>query len=635
MNKKKITVIALIMVMLLGMLFNCVSATSALNVNKPQLNKLEIEGRRKLNIDEKLKLNIETTGDVYFTTVLIKNKNVSSQNVLISVQDGYVDFSRRGSQKIYEGENYIDAIFFNSNGQGQSVWYSLDGRNDSIKMNYDTTFTLTIGEKPTLTKMYIDGNTTLTKNDKLNLKIETTGDVNFVTVGIKNKNVESQNILIKVGEDGIDLSKLGSQKIYDGENYIDSVFLNPSTEGVYTWYSLEGRSDSQKLDFNVSFTLTNGNSGTTSGATNPIDVTTEKANIVLSSVSLDKTEAKLNDKIKVNLVTDKKIVSASLIFKGTTADSEESMMVNLKDLNGNPYFVVPFTTSAGDYELNYIILKDADGNEAQYRKGEEYYSIKHFDFDSVLKIKNEVTDGNLLDLDNDKITDEVINKIKALDSNIVIGINASNNNPTIDQKLFEAIQKTDKTIIVRYQDIEWVFNGLNITNPKSINIATTLCNANIEKDLNNVIKRGLAVIFPSNGQLPGKCQMKIYNTGVVGEIMKKQNANIYFYNEATRKYEVIDLNTKLQEDGYYEFYIDHNSTYVLTTDKIDDQYIETKAENQNVVSANSKEIQDAENAIIISQQVAIILAVVIGCIVILAIVCIVASFVSKGKKDKK
>ena len=451
MNKKRIFIITIAVVMILTVIMGNINNFKAATTNgtgKPELVKLSIEGNKKITANDKLNLNIETKGEVNFITVTIKNKDVPSQKILISVKDGIIDFSKKGSQKLYDGENYIDEIFFNSNGQGEYVCYSTDGRNNTIKMNFDTTFTVVSGEKPVLNSVSIEGSKTLTRNDTLQLKLDTTGEVQLATVLIKNKNVESQRLLVSASKDNgkIDLSKLGNQKIYNGENYIDAVFLNPSIEGVYTWYSLDGREDSIKMDFNASFTLVDENQN------NPTPV--DDNGIVLNSVSLDKTTAKLNDKIRVDLKTNSNIISATLIFKGTTANGEESMMVNLKDLTGKgeSYFVVPFTAKAGDYELNYVILKDEKGNEVQYRKGEEYYSIKHFDFNSTLKVEDELASGNLLSLDNDKITDEIIEKIHAMDSNIVFEVNA-NNNPVIDSKLFAAIQNTDKTVMIRYNDV--------------------------------------------------------------------------------------------------------------------------------------------------------------------------------------
>ena len=56
--------------------------------------------------------------------------------------------------------------------------------------------------------------------------------------------------------------------------------------------------------------------------------------------------------------------------------------------------------------------------------------------------------------------------------------------------------------------------------------------------------------------------------------MNKNKANVYYYNEDTEKFEIIKLATKYVENGgYYEFYIDHNSKYVITTDKIENKYI--------------------------------------------------------------
>ena len=145
------------------------------------------------------------------------------------------------------------------------------------------------------------------------------------------------------------------------------------------------------------------------------------------------------------------------------------MIVTLTDTNEKPYFTVPFTANAGSYNLSYLILKDYFGNETQYRSDEEYMSIKHFDFNSSLTVVDEYADTDLLHLENEKITDSVIQKVKELDDNVVIEIIADQNTE-IKSEVFEAIKGTGKTLRIKYNNIEWLFNGKDINEVKSIDV---------------------------------------------------------------------------------------------------------------------------------------------------------------------
>ena len=127
--------------------------------------------------------------------------------------------------------------------------------------------------------------------------------------------------------------------------------------------------------------------------------------------------------------------------------------------------------------------------------------------------------------------------------------------------------------------------------------------------------------------------MKISNTGEISKIMNSRNANIYYWNKETGKCEVIDLNKQLQNDGYYEFYIDHNSTYIMSPEKVNDEYIQ-KDTATTPIQNDEKVLTEEERGIVIAQQTAIIIAVVVGCIVILAIVCIISSVRANKKLAK-
>ena len=56
-------------------------------------------------------------------------------------------------------------------------------------------------------------------------------------------------------------------------------------------------------------------------------------------------------------------------------------------------------------------------------------------------------------------------------------------------------------------------------------------------------------------------------------MLKNKEANIYYYNKKTKKFEIINLNTEYNDDGYYEFYINHNSKYVISSNTINEKYI--------------------------------------------------------------
>ncbi|MBR3163043.1 MAG: hypothetical protein IKF17_02950 [Clostridia bacterium] len=423
-------------------------------------------------------------------------------------------------------------------------------------------------EELVLKNLSISGDSQLSKNDKLYLNIDTTESVNFVTVVLTNKD-STKGPLVSVqdlkGKAYIDLSYTGTQRpLYDGEWYISDLWLNPDKQN-YVHYSKNSQ-DALPLNYDIRFTIGDGNSIKD-------DVSVETIN--LNSFKLAATSAKKSERVNVNMSANKELSQVMLSF--IDKNSDNTMIVYLKGLDtDNKYFIVPYTTETGTYELNYAILKDIDGNKTHYRKGVETEEIKHFDFDSTITIeKNDDSKKSLLYLDNDNITMDILNEIYEMDDNISIEVNADNN-PIVDKALFEAIKGADKNIILQYNDIEWIFNGKDIKEAKSIDVSTNIYKSTNEKstDINTMlVDTGIILEFAENGFLPGKCLIRVHSTKEIIDILNKQEAKIYYYNNEANNFNKVKMQTILTDDNYYEFYINHNSKYVMTEEEINPTYV--------------------------------------------------------------
>lgn len=472
------------------------------------------------------------------------------------------------------GKTYTMTGLTITDSQG-TVSYSLVPNGESNYMNPLGRNTVTINAPYKLSKLELLSEPTLTPNGSVRLRLETTVNCNYISVCLRNTSVPTMAPIVyltKVSDNVYEIrgSSSMSDSITDGKYYISDVFLFDGTDTSNHFSSYSRGGNTMPLNYHIEINV--------SGYTAPETNTAVVNNSFLNGLDIKSTNAKLNEKVNVVMNTSSALTSATLMF----SNANESMTVNVKDLNtAEPYFIVPFTTSAGTYNLDYAILKDNDGNEYQYRKGEDYYTIKHFDFNSKLNVENKIAEGNLLNLDNSKITADIIEKIKDLDSNIVIEINAEED-PVVSKELFNAIQNSNKTLIFKYKDLEWTFNGLDIKNPKMIDVSTNIYNVNKDEKISSKVQNGLVLDFAANNELPGKCLIKVYNSDTIAKIINKDNANIYYYNEATDKFEVIKLNAEYNTNGYYEFYISHNSKYVITTDNIDSEYITETTEESTM-----------------------------------------------------
>ena len=483
---------------------------------------------------------------------------------------------------------------------------------------------VTILDSVKIDQFQVTGSKEIVKDGKIKFILRLSGDsapnVSYVSIQIRNadeKNIVIYGYLSKStnNEYIFDLSKAQkTSKIIDGQYYVSDIMIF-TTKSTVVHYSTDSTGDDVISFFNPDFFKLV--TATAKNETTPKKEETKKTEEFLKKVTVKKTSAKINEKVEVDLDTKKNLSSATLIF----SNDKESMTVTVKKLNSkDSYFVIPFTTNSGNYTLDFAVLKDIDGKEYQYRKGENYFNIVHFDFNSTLTIDSTFKDGDSLSLDNSKITAEVIKKIKELDSNILLEINA-NENPLITKEMFEAIKGSNKTIVIKYNDVEWTFNGLDIKNIKPIDVSTNIYNTSKDTDIKSIIKKGLVLDFANNDKLPGKCLIKLYNNEELNTLLKNKNANIYYYNEEKGKFEIVELDSKFNKKGYYEFYISHNSKYLITNETVEDSYVI----NTNKSKTSNKFSLDLNTILIIGIPSILV-------IIILIIILIVKS--NKKKKQK-
>ena len=93
--------------------------------------------------------------------------------------------------------------------------------------------------------------------------------------------------------------------------------------------------------------------------------------------------------------------------------------------------------------------------------------------------------------------------------------------------------------------------------------------------------------------------------------------NVYYYNEDSDNFCIIDSNIKLTKDGYYEFEITHNSNYLLVNYKLDSSLV---VDNNVVTFQKSKLIN---------------IALILGGFLLAVIVIVVIIIIQKKNKKKK
>lgn len=165
----------------------------------------------------------------------------------------------------------------------------------------------------------------------------------------------------------------------------------------------------------------------------------------------------------------------------------------------------------------------------------------------------------------------------------------ADNYTVIHQNLFQALQGTKRTLIIEYWESEWIFNGEDIINPKNIDVSMMI------KDITNKDFKNSSLIsdfpaktklltFSNNGTLPGKVLIRLKSMEL-DKLFGEDNLYIYYYDLDEDKFLKVAMEVQ-KENGYYEFYINHNSKYILTEKKLKNQYI---AKSDEILSLNQDE----------------------------------------------
>ena len=578
------------------------------NITTLYLKSTNVDAGGKIPVDLYMVKKDESTKiNGYFAELNGSNKYITLEMKDVNTDNPYFELS----SYMLPGEKYRLNMIDVEDSEDKITYSLVGGQN---YMNPQGKNEFQVNDVYKLNGFSTAGNTTVAKDGKVSFNINTNFDFSYVSIVFRNTTAGGAGSIAYLNKESngtytLDLTRTNdSSVITDGDYKVTDIFFTPSNMKSgpavhFSNYSSGG--DVLPLVFNNTFTIK-----TEEQVIAPVEET------VLTGVEVKSTTAKINDRVFVTLRSNKSIISAKLIF----SNENESMTVNLKNMTSEPNFIVPYTTSAGTYKLDYAIIKTVDGKQYQYRSGEDYYNIKHFDFNSTLTIEEEKVETDSLNLDNSKITAETIENLKKIESNVVIEIDASNN-PVITKELFETIKGSNKTVVIKNNNVEWTFNGLDVKEAKKIDVTTSIYTVGEENSISDKVKSGLVIEFAENEKLPGKCLIKLYNNEQLAQILNKNKANIYYYNEKTGKFEEIKLNAEYKSDGYYEFYISHNSKYVITTEKIDDSLISGKTTDSNKGSKG------------ISLNTILLIAIPSAVVIILLIVFLVAK--KKNKNNKK
>ena len=232
-----------------------------------------------------------------------------------------------------------------------------------------------------------------------------------------------------------------------------------------------------------------------------------------------------------------------------------------------PIIVSEFKQS-GFFKLDHVELRDKAGNNVYYHSASEN-SETTLPNEITLFVKNideNDTSGDIItSTNNSNLVEDIQNMAEGSTAHIYYG-----NGATISKEVFEAIKGQDKTIALKSDGIEWIFNGQDVTdeNIKKIDLTTSIeAKWNSDSDAAEGIdweQNALILSFAENGKLPAPAKIRIKADWVFKDAVGTENLYVYYYDNTTKEYVQVAADLTITKDEYLEFTIDHNSDFVIT-----------------------------------------------------------------------
>ena len=264
--------------------------------------------------------------------------------------------------------------------------------------------------------------------------------------------------------------------------------------------------------------------------------------------------------------------------------------------------------SEGKYIVSRVELYDKAGRIGRYAIETEDFNNGEIRLDKEYSF--EVFDVFRYDLITSTTDKELVSKIKNAQDGANIAINSMIDS-IVKKEVFEAIKNTTKTIFIEASGITWVFNGKDITNPKDIDtkvIIALLHDDKLKDEFEEVFEKAIVINFAKNGSLPGKSLVRIKADYVFADYIGENDLFVFHYN-GNKKFNAVANSIDLTDDGYYEFYINRNSEFIITNEKPDDAFI---TEDDSMLLLNEIAEIDKSGEGKVKKYIIIVVGIIIG-----------------------
>lgn len=415
--------------------------------------------------------------------------------------------------------------------------------------------------------------------------------------------------------------------IEPGNFFLDSILVYYD-DGSYVRYS----TDKTYADMDPDILYYDGRLKLTLGK--PLLDILKDAEFSLKGLTLQKQSAEIGMTVPVNFdwyynSVNIRMLSARLFFRG---EDNKSFSAYLKDLKKDTTIIIPSSAEEGEYKLESltltfdsyvgetnVVVLDEETVESQYK---DIFTQK---LNIVKKEESKPVNDTKLYYYVEELTPKSIETIKNSKQNSVITIYA-NSETVIPAELFESLKESGRQVIIINEKNEWVISGTDIESTKPVDVSMKYYDVK-ELDVPAELKEsfsGDSVVleFKENGKLPGKVLMRLKDE----ELLNKLSGDkyyIYHIDEENNKLDKVAVEIQKSYDGYVEFYINHNSKYVITTKEVKDNDVIGKEDdmfvnNTSVVASHeTNKDNDSKSNMLLAVCLCVIAVLILIIIVIL------------------
>lgn len=350
------------------------------------------------------------------------------------------------------------------------------------------------------------------------------------------------------------------------------------------------------------------------------------------NIKLGKAIANAGEAVQVDIETERTGTStrstfelANIVLRLTETSTKEEFDAFVD--NGS--FIVPSTVKPGTYRITYCAANYTDGKSTVWPNGSAQWGSIWCE--GSVEVTESVLNTSSYAFNNSDYDKHIEATLGQLDNDAEITVNA-NNSPIISKTLFEKIQTTNRLLVIDYQGIRWTFYGTDIQEPKTIDASATL--GTLPKEYQETFKssdlsKAVLLDFANKGELPGRALVRVSNKELKNFI-ETDTLHIYHYDESEKTVSRVATNVE-GSNGYFEFYINHNSKYILSAIEMVDEE-EMQIGEDPMYLDNKKKVEENRPA---EDKTTLFIVLGIGAAVFLAAIMIPYILANKEKKKEE